>query len=148
MTFNPKLHREKNMQMSAYTPTGSFLSVVAWKRQNAANNLVYKSTGEETVCVAIGIAVDYRLNCGPSGSFNPGFETPLQKSKFQFTLGRPDNTVFANDYDKTVANLRKVQQVIASTVSQKNLIIEENRNEANLRFSVPMFAEKVMCRLF
>ena len=143
MTFDAKIRREKNMLTSAYTASGNFLSVVGWKRQNAGNNLVVKSTGEDIVCIAVGKALDYRLNCSPSGNFNPDFETPLHKSKFQFTLGRPDNTVFATDYDKTVATLKKIQQTIASTNSQKNLILEENKTETNVRFSTAMFEAKV-----
>jgi len=119
MVFESKVRREGNLRLATYLAAPSFIGTVGWKRENSGNNLVLNTTGEDAVCIVVGTVVDFRLNCGPSGAFNPQFNTPLESSKFKFVLAHPTDTIFNTDYDKAITQLKAAQQVISTTSWQK-----------------------------
>jgi hypothetical protein len=135
--------RVQNLALETYTPSTCYLSALGWKRVNTGSNLVTKATGADLVSIVVGCVREYRFNCGPTGSFNAKFGTGLEKAKYEFVIGRPDNTVFATDYDTAVQNLTKASQTVCSTQDQRYFILQEVAKEQDLRFVANVFTSRV-----
>ena len=99
--------------------------------------LVEKPAGCDMVAVVVGKVIDSRLNCGPVGSHRLQYG-PLEKAKYQFTIGQPDEPVLAQEFEKAVAALVKLQAFIGRTGHPRYLVINEGIS-TNLRFSSPIF---------
>ncbi|KAH9010818.1 hypothetical protein EDB85DRAFT_2232138 [Lactarius pseudohatsudake] len=55
----------------------------------------------------VGRVLDFRFACGPSGKFRVSEYAKMEKAKYQFFLGKPFQTEFADDFDKVVPNLEE-----------------------------------------
>lgn len=108
-----------------------------------------KSDGSDCVAVVVGKVVNDRLFCGPQGNWSVGGQYgSLKSAKFQLTICRPDEDVFAKEYDVAFKTLGKVQAAIAYTTTREHLLIGEDQKLDNIRFSANVFETRTkVCRL-
>ncbi|KAF8263083.1 hypothetical protein EI94DRAFT_1599115, partial [Lactarius quietus] len=89
-----------------------------WQYDSTSHVLVDVSTGSNVVATIIGRVLEHCLRCRPSGNYiNPRFGT-LATAKFQLQLGKPFGTLFANDYNSVLKNVKKIQAQVASMQDQ------------------------------
>lgn len=81
------------------------------------------------------------MNCTPIGGYRREYGK-LSTAEFQFFIGRPDDRVLAEDYDKAVENLSKIQGGIATGTDRKNLLAIEGKTK-NIRLSANVFELRV-----
>lgn len=141
MTFHNRTHRDTLQQLRAYVATAVFLSNTGWKRERGAHILVTKPAGEEISAVVVGQVSDNRLYLGPAGNFSSRFGT-LASAKFQFSIGVPDDAVFAEDYARSLENLAKLQRSISTTEDARHLIVDDD-GEKLIRLTSPLFEKRV-----
>ncbi|KAF8263716.1 hypothetical protein EI94DRAFT_1485913, partial [Lactarius quietus] len=86
-----------------------------WCSDRSGHVLVDSLTSGNAVASIVGRVLDFRLNCGPTGSYLKCGVGSLATAKFQFQLGRPDNTPFAADFDKVLEVFNQLQSATATT---------------------------------
>jgi hypothetical protein len=140
--FNANIYRDVLRKQESYVPNANFLPSSGWTLAQTGHQLVKKPSGEEQVGVGVGRVLDYRLACSPAGNYNSRFKdnSPLQKAKFAFTVGRPTEPAFQEDYDKMYSNLDKIQNSIGFANDRRNML--EPITKA-IRFCSPMFEPRV-----
>lgn len=140
--FDSVSHRENLRRLQTYVPGASFVSSSGWALAKTGHQLVQKPSGEEQVGIGVAKVLEHKLFCGPVGNYNPRFKdrTPLQKAKYTFTVGRPDEPGFRDDYDHMFANLDKIQGSIGYGNDRRNLLEPVTHT---IRFSAPVFEERV-----
>ena len=98
---------------------------------------------DTAVLIVVGKVIHDRVFCGPTGNYttNSKYGT-LKTTKYQFTIRKPDQQVFAVEFDSAFKNLAKVQAGIAVTPQRQHFLIGENDRVNNIRFTVPVFEER------
>ena len=143
MVFNARTHRDYLHSVTSYVAGPTFLPAFGWGQDGSANVLVNKQTNELATVIIVGKVVHDRVYCGPSGTWATGNRWgSLKEAKYQLTLYRPDEEIFANEFDAAFRNLGKVQSSIAVTQDRKNLLIGENEKINNVRFSASVFEQR------
>src|SRR5258708_1913912 len=100
MPFNSPKHRDSMHSLKNYVAAATFLSNVGWGQEGSSNMLKNKVDKEDAVLIVVGKVVDNRLFCRPQGNWATNNQYgSLKAAKFTFTLGRPDEEVFANNFD-------------------------------------------------
>lgn len=93
-----------------------------WQSDRSGHVLANRLTSANAVASIIGRVLDYCLNCGPNGGYlNRGVGSLT--AKYQFLLCKPENTPFAQDFDKVCKHLEHLQSSVASTKSCCNLFV-------------------------
>ena len=91
----------------------------------------------------MGKVVHDRVYCGPSGNWSIGNSyRSLKEAKCQLTIWRPDEEVFAKDFDNAFKTIGKVQSTIASSQNRRNLLIGKSELINNICFSAPLFEQR------
>ncbi|KAG6379574.1 hypothetical protein JVT61DRAFT_10078 [Boletus reticuloceps] len=132
-------NRLKKLQNYAASP--ELPSLLQWKPAEAGHALVWKTTKELFVGVAVVQVYNYRLNCGPNGNYINPDVGKFVRSKFQFYSGRPSDSNFSEDYLKLFSNLEKLQQEIAVTKSRRDMLFVDASGKM-LRFAKAIFMER------
>ena len=142
MVFNAPLYRDYLHKLKSYVAAAAFLGAFGWGQDGSANILVDKQTADIAVAVVVGKVIHDRVYCGPSGNYtsNSKYST-LKTAKYQLTIGRPDQEVFAKEFDTAFKTLRKVQSGIVSTNDRHHF--GENDKVNNMRFTAPVFEERL-----
>lgn len=142
MPFDSPAHRDRLRMLATYVASSSFTNSSGWALAKTGHMLVEKPSGQETLAIGVAKVLDYKLFCGPTGNYNEKFKgtTPLEKAKYTFTVGRPDEMAFHEDYDKLFSNLEKVQSSISFGNDRRNMLDASTRT---IRFSGLVFHERV-----
>jgi hypothetical protein len=147
MVFNARIHRDLLRSLKSYLPTDSFLTSYGWSQDGSANILVDKQNKETAVVILVGKVVHDRVYCGPSGNWSTNNQYGcLKDAKYQFTVCRPDDDIFAQEFDAAFKSLGKVQAAIAGTQDRRNLLVGETDKVNNIKFSSPVFKERECVR--
>jgi hypothetical protein len=143
MVFNAPLYRDYLHKFKSYVAAAAFLGAFGWGQDGSANILVEKETADIAVAVVVGKIIHDRVYCGPTGNYtsNSKYDT-LKTAKYQLTIGRPDQEVFAKEFDTAFKTLGKVQSGITSTNDHQHFLIGENDKVNNMRFTAPVFEER------
>lgn len=146
MTFDSPTHRDKLRKLHAYVSSATFLTSSGWALAKTGHMLVEKPSGTESVAIGVAKVLDHKLLCGPVGNYNPKFKdnSPLEKAKYSFTVGRPDEPAFQEDYDKMYSNLDRIQNSISYDKNSRNLLDPLTKT---IRFSCPIFVQRVCLHL-
>lgn len=142
MEHNLPQNRSQLLRSDSYAAIPGFLSTLRWHPDRTGHVLARK-TGDIAIVSVVGRVLEKKLDCGPQGNFfHKGRYGGLEKTtKFRLYLGKPTDTPFAEDFDKTIAGLRKVQDEIAFTQEHPNLI-EVDGQETHLRFTRNVFEQR------
>lgn len=140
--FNSVSYRTSLEKLHNYVANTDFISDIGWKADGYGHVLCNKYSREETVCIMVGKVSRARLNTGPAGNYNPQFNNPFHKAKYQLTLVMPDEPAFVYDFQASILALEKAQEAIASTEESAYMIIKEGE-EKSIRFSAPIFTKRV-----
>ena len=125
--FDSVSHWDKLRRLRVYVASAAILSSVGWKQAASGHLLVDKPASNEIALICVGKVLDHKLMVGPSGNYNPQYD-PLFKAKFMFHLVRPDEPAWADDWDKSIAMLEKIQASVASTKVRKNMLDPMSKN--------------------
>jgi hypothetical protein len=120
----------------------AFLSSSGWALTKTGHMLGEKPLGAEYVAITVVKVLDYKLFCGPMGNYNEKFKdnSPLEKAKYTFTIGKPDEAAFHTNYNLTFSSLEKIQTSISFDRDQQNML---DPLAKTIRFSCPIFVERV-----
>ncbi|OJA18664.1 hypothetical protein AZE42_12872 [Rhizopogon vesiculosus] len=124
-----------------YIGSANGLNNVIWQRDTSGHIAVEKSLKKEFVAVIVGRVGPQKLNCGPEGNHIRAYISPLHKAKFQFQLGQPFGSVFAEDFDKAIQNLEGLQAKITETTDRRNMIVSDKSIKL-IRFTSNIFEER------
>lgn len=84
----------------------------------------------------------------PHGSYNPTFKN-FPKAKIAFELEMPTDAMFAADYLRGIAFLKRLERNARPSVEGRNLFLDSSAH-SNVRFVAPLFRVKVrasvLCR--
>jgi hypothetical protein len=143
---NLTTHREKLRRQQSYAATASFTQSSGWALAKTGHVLVTNPGGIEQVGIGVGRVLDHKLFCGPMANYNPQFQNAtLDKAKYTFTLGRPEQPGFREDFDLLYANLDKLQSSICYGKDRRNMLDPQTKT---IRFTCPLFEKRVQfCRL-
>ena len=142
--FNSVEHRSGLLDTEAYLAHPNFIKTVGFKQSGNGNILVDKITRDPKIIIAIGKVINYRLRCGPAGTYSADSEFgSLATSKFQFYLAQPDEEIWQPDFKKHWDILTTIQDSIAHSGSTRRNLLEMNGQNKNIRFAMPMFEIRV-----
>ena len=148
MVFNARAHRDYLHSVQTYVASPTFLSSFGWGQDGSANVLVDKRANDLATVIVVGKVVHNHIFCGPTGTWSTGNRWGcLRDAKYQLTLHRPNEEIFATEFDNAFKTLRKVQASIAATHDQKNLLLGEDEKVNNIHFSAAIFEERDTVRI-
>lgn len=99
-----------------------------------------KDDKSDAVLIVVGKVVNDRLFCGPAGNWTTkNSYGSLKTAKYQFTIGPPNEEVFATDFEAAFKNLGRIQAAVALSQKREHLLIGENDRFHNIRFSTNVF---------
>jgi hypothetical protein len=134
-------------KLKTYAAAAAFLSHIGWGQDGSAHMVQNKVDKKDSVIIVVGKVINDRLFCRPAGNWSVGNQYgSLKSAKYAFTIGQPDEEVFANDFDIAFKNLAKIQANIASTPHREHLLIGEGEQIHNIRFTANVFEERDMVR--
>jgi hypothetical protein len=128
MQHNLKQYRSQLLLARFYAAHPQYVHETKWCSERSGHVLVDMLTSGHAVTCVVGHVLDYHLNCGPSGGYLNRGVGSLVGAKYQFHLGKPENTPFAADYDKALEIFEQLQLTIASSPACRNLIIIDGRS--------------------
>ena len=136
MDHNLSQYRSHLLLSSAYTGSPSFSQWTSWEQDGAGHLLMDKATSpiRSVVASVVGWVLDHRLLCGPSSNFTKREYGLFSTVKYELQLCKPEDTPFAEDYDKVLAKLAKLQAQGGSMPDKCNLIVVDGLCK-NLRFT-------------
>jgi hypothetical protein len=141
MELNRSPSRTRLLRSSAYTAGETCRNTFTWHSQRTGDILIKTTTKENAVLAVVGRVLESRLDCSATGNFqNRDWET-LAKAKYHLLLGKPDDTVFADDFNIALENLANFQTLIATSNDRENFIVRERQQRA-LRFTRDIFRER------
>ena len=143
MVFNAHTYKDELHRLKSYTAAPAFLGAFGWSQDGSANILMDKQDKELAILIVVGKVVHDRVYCGPSGNWSIGNSYgSLKEAKCQLTICRPDEEVFAKEFDNAFKTIGKIQSTIASNQDRRNLLIGESELINNIRFSAPLFEQR------
>ena len=80
------------------------------------------------------------------GNFSTKFSDAAQKAKLQFSLTRPNDPDFGNDYDKAVVAFQEYLRAVSETQDHRYFLLKEEGNAMRMNFG--LFKPKVSCPYF
>jgi hypothetical protein len=134
--------RDDLLHAWVYAANPVFTQGLGWCPENSGNILIDNDSTENAVSTVVGCVVRTCLNCDTHGNFVSCNYGDLSTTKFQLLLGKPMGTTFADDFDKFIAQLEKIQGGIASTQIHENFIVVE-RHDKVLHFTQCVFKKRV-----
>lgn len=141
MEHDLPLYRDDVLKFPSYGASPGFLPSLGWRTEKSGDILVNKTSDENAVVCVIGRVSERRLDCGPTGNFVKGKFGGLETAKFHCLLEKPVGTPFAEDFDKSLANLDKVQATIASTRNRNHFILVDGQQK-KMRFTRYVFEKR------
>jgi hypothetical protein len=142
MKHNLAVNRNELLSVESYGASPVFLQGIAWEEEKSGDVLVNKASDVNAVVSVVGRVSEHGLYVGPDGTFVNRQYGTLSAAKFLMLLAKPNDTVFASDFDKTISNLEKVQKQIAKTPHSENLVVWDGGMK-KLRFTRNVFNERV-----
>lgn len=143
MEHDLQTYRANLLRTPSYCASSVFLSGVGWQVEGSGKVLVDKISTANTVAIVVGRVSNQRFLVSANGTYGNGTKFgDLSKSKFLSLIGKPDDTPFANDFDKFLEYLGRIQNQTASTPNRFNFIVTEGR-EKFLRFTRNIFEKRV-----
>jgi hypothetical protein len=144
MVFNAPLYRDNMRKLTNYLGSAVGLDAWGWKQEGTGVVAVEKSNREEAVFIMVGKVVDSRFRCGPVGNYNMRYkdDTPLQKAKYQLSIGVPDEPALVDDFNKAFALLKQLQTTVAAGSDKRYLLVDKN-GIRNVSLSSKVFTERV-----
>ena len=142
MPIDCPTHRDKLQKLQTYVATASFIANSSWAPEKTGHVLINKANQEEQIGIGVAKVMNHKLFCGPEGNCNVQFKdkSPLQKAKYTFTVCRPDEPAFHDDYDKLFSNLDRVQVSISYGKDHRNMLDGVTKT---IQFSAPVFEKRV-----
>lgn len=137
-------YRRVLQKRKLYVSNSDFIDNVGWRGEGSSYVLTNKDTNANAVATAVGRVSENRCLCEGHGNFQNRDYGTLAGAKFQFQLSRPDDTVFASDFDKAVETLKGIQDLAAIT-GDRRYLLEMDHNHLNIRFTWNIFQKRV-CR--
>jgi hypothetical protein len=144
MAFNSVTYANGLLTLPTSVAHPSFSHAAAWTKEGSGHSLVTRNSRDDLVGVLVGKISDHRLFCNPMGNYRPDsrFSTDFSNTKFQFTVGIPEEQVLVPVFRNAVANLLKIQKAISTTNDNKYLL-EDDGDLTSVRFSMKMFEKRV-----
>ena len=138
--LNPR--RTRLLNSNSYVASAGCKKNVVWYSEKAGHVLIESDTKKNAVLAIVGKVEENRLDCDGHGNFRKrifqtGCET-LDKAKYQLMLGKPMDTLFADDFDIVVDTVSSLQGNIAEGGTRENFILKECQ-ERFLRFTRGIF---------
>lgn len=133
--------------MDNYGASPQFNNLWQWKERDATHGdiLNVKDTEEPAYIMAVATISADKLYVKSQGNYTQSFQMKLGSAKMQLTLKRPEDTIYAADFDTLLANLEKVQDAVkTSTYPQQYLIIQDDKGNKCIRLSYSLFEPKVI----
>jgi hypothetical protein len=142
MVFDSIAHRDKLRRLQTYVAAATFIANSSWTPEKTGHMLINKNNQEEQIGIGVAKVMNHKLFCGPEGNCNAEFKekAPLQKAKYTFTVCRPDEPAFHDDYDKMFSNLERVEASISYGKDRRNMLDSTTKT---IRFSTPVFEKRV-----
>ncbi|KAH7916958.1 hypothetical protein BV22DRAFT_966752, partial [Leucogyrophana mollusca] len=98
-----------------YVAAAIVMANTTWKKTGTGNVLITKADQTDFIGITVGRVLEFKLNCQPNGNYLNLDYGSLEDAKFQFHLGRPLEAAFADDFDRAVEHLEKLQDKAASS---------------------------------
>lgn len=133
--------REKLLKSTVYAASPIFADTFSWHSQRTGQVLVKTKNKQNAVLAVVGRVLENRCDCSAKGNFDNRTWEKLAKAKYQFLLGKPQNTVFAGDFDTALKKLNGLQNTIATWPERENFIVRDNQ-ETVLRFTRTIFEQR------
>ncbi|KAJ7273972.1 hypothetical protein C8J57DRAFT_249598 [Mycena rebaudengoi] len=147
--FDVIAHRAQLHTTTWYCANPNIVSFHGWRRRDGADLLCElhrgpvdaNSPAEGTSClVVVGVVSDYKFSVAAEGNWVPAYGD-MGKCKSYFCLEKPDENGFAEDWDPTMANIRRIDGALCDPTLAVNFRTKD-RQDLMLRFSWPMFIPK------
>lgn len=141
-TYNGPWLRAQLLTHANYVASKDFPELWKWGAGGGTMNklMVDHSDGEaeDVFCRVVGIISDDRAFLDTHGNYSPKFESPMHKSKLQFTLTNPNDADFGKDFSLAYKRLEAVQDKVATGNDRSWFLVN-----GTMRFSYPLWEIKV-----
>ena len=141
MAFSGPAERNRLIHTAQYCASPNWISRVGWANSKSGQLLVNAKTGEEAICVVVGVVSETRFKMGPTGNYNPEFNK-LTDAKYTFVMDEPKNPDFRPDWSTAIKALEEAENLIHGSKDHR-YFIEKIGNLRSLRLSARVLQEKV-----
>jgi hypothetical protein len=131
-------YRDGLLTVHCYCPNNAINSSVSWLAQRNGDILINPDTKQNAVLSVVGRVLDNHLDCSVLGNHGNRPAEKLPSVKYHLLLGKPTDTVFADNFETTLDNLSQIEKKMASSAKYENLIVYE-RGVRVLRFMCSVF---------
>ncbi|KAI9442782.1 hypothetical protein BJY52DRAFT_1420965 [Lactarius psammicola] len=100
---------QRQSSSKSYSAKPTFLDGLEWQPGSGGHVLAHEDTRVHALRSLVGRVLEYRFACGPSGNYRNTNYGSLATAKYQSFLGKPVQTLFADDFNKVIGNLEIAQ---------------------------------------
>ena len=141
MEHNLVQYREQLLREDCYAAAHNFRHSFSWLSQRTGDILIEDKSKQNAVISVVARVLDNRFDCTAAGNLGNRPLDKLPSVKFQLLLGKPTDTVFADDFNKVLDNLNQISNNAAPGEKKENLIVTECGVDV-LRFTCPVFEQQ------
>ena len=139
MATHFEAYRSVLVKDTNYVGAPSFFANAGWRQVGPGHVLCRKMSSKPYIGCVVGRVLDSRLNVTPDANYNGRY--PLKDAKYGFVLCRPDEPLFASDWDRACKTLKDIQTSISSTQYHVNFLSVQ-KSLSSLRFVSPLFEKR------
>jgi hypothetical protein len=143
--FGGPFKRAELLRLPQYAASDAFPAAGKWT--GSKDHLLSVKSGkdgettEALYCIVVGTISADRAYLAKHGNFSTKFSDGAQKAKLQFSVTRPNDPDFGNDYDKAVVAFQECLRAVSETPDQRYFLLKEAGNAMRMNFG--LFKPKV-----
>jgi len=118
MVYNGPVERDHLVHTNEYCASPNWITRVGWANSRSGQILVNAKSGEETVCIIVGVVSETRFKAGPMGNYNPEF-MKFADTKYILGLYEPIDPDFRGDWTIAINALDQAENMIQGTTDHR-----------------------------
>ena len=141
MSFNTLSYHYAIAQHPNYAASKEAAKNTQWHPSSSGHIIYDIHSNTPFISIAVVQAIDYRLNCRPSGNFLSNYGK-LENAKYQLYGARPADANFRADFTIVYNFLAKLQTEAAASKIHRDML-HSNKNGKMIRFAISVFEKRV-----
>jgi len=142
MSFNTSSYHYTIVQHPNYAASKEAAKNTQWCPSSSGHIIYDVHSNTPFISITVVQAIDYQLNCGPSGNFLGENYGKLENTEYQLYSARPADANFCDDFTIVYNFLVKLQTEAAASKIHRDML-HSNKNGKMIRFATSVFEKRV-----